>query len=244
VISFQPAITRLRPLSRAGRRSPSRSAHRRCPRRYWPHQRLGRTQRGGAEFGQSCRERLVRIAFANGSLPPALQPPEISDQLSDEDENDHAFTSIRPRECLGRAARLNGQFNPAPSSIPWSRRTCAIHSPWAILCAALTSPAWRVLDCAFTDSHGRGDLGLRPVVRAVEGGHCTIGVLISPGSWDVAVDARGFRVTTAGIRLPADRPRQASTDKDSASVCGTQSCSAVSHGKNHLGHHTGTKRTK
>jgi hypothetical protein len=68
--------------------------------------------------GQSCGETLVRLTLSDGSLPSALQSPEVSDQLSDEDENDHAFTSVRPRECLGRAARPSGQFNPVAIEHP------------------------------------------------------------------------------------------------------------------------------
>jgi hypothetical protein len=114
--------------------------------------RLGRTQRGGTEFGQSCRERLARIAFANGSLPSALQSPEVSDQLSDEDENDHAF-HLHPAQRMPGASR-QAQRSVQSSAIehPMVPEELCHSFALGILCAALTSPAWCVLDCAFADS--------------------------------------------------------------------------------------------
>jgi hypothetical protein len=54
--------------------------------------------------GQSCRERLVRLALSDGPLPSALQSPEVSDQPSNEDENDHAF-HLHPAQRMPGASR-------------------------------------------------------------------------------------------------------------------------------------------
>jgi hypothetical protein len=108
--------------STRGHRAARRGALAQAP---WPSAEGDRKAAGSAELsaaalssGQSCRVRLVRLALSGGRYRRPFSLRRYRTSLRMRMKMIMLFTSIRPRECLGRAARHNGQFNPVAIEHP------------------------------------------------------------------------------------------------------------------------------
>ena len=115
----------------------------------------------GTEFRPEFAGRLVRLALGDGRYRRPFILRRYRTSLRMRMKMIMLSPPSGPENAWGGPPGITVSSIQPPSSIPWSRRNCAISFARCDSARSVTSPVWCFLDCAFAYSDGRGDLGLR-----------------------------------------------------------------------------------